>query len=102
MEPSSGDTSTNLILLNYAFYMDSYIVFIIMCYNNLKKYSVLLSHAQQDAVLKEGFGLVIRFIEHLQNITTNNCDSFTELHIPKITVTAAHIKYSQSSLAIAW
>jgi hypothetical protein len=43
MEPSSGDTLTNLILLKYAFYMDPYIVFIIMCYNNLKKYSVLLS-----------------------------------------------------------
>jgi hypothetical protein len=27
---------TNLILLNYAFYMDPYIVLIIVCYNNLK------------------------------------------------------------------
>jgi hypothetical protein len=49
-----------------------------------------------------GFGLVIGFIEHLQNITTNNYDSLTELHAPKITVTAAHIKSSQSSQAIAW
>jgi hypothetical protein len=38
MEPSSGDTLTNLILLNYAFYMDPYIVFTIVCYN--KKNSV--------------------------------------------------------------
>jgi hypothetical protein len=43
IEPSSGDTLTNLILLNYAFYMDPHIIFIIVCYNNLKKYSVLLS-----------------------------------------------------------
>jgi hypothetical protein len=37
MEPSSGDTLTNLKLLNYAFYLDPYIVFIIACYNNLKE-----------------------------------------------------------------
>jgi hypothetical protein len=43
MEPSSGDTLTNLIPLNYESYMDPYIVFIIVCYNNLKKYSMLLS-----------------------------------------------------------
>jgi hypothetical protein len=41
MEPSSGDTLPKLILLNYAFNMDPYIVLIIVCYNNLKKYSVL-------------------------------------------------------------
>jgi hypothetical protein len=34
--------------------------------------------------------------------TTNSYDSFTELHTPKITVTTAHIKFSQSSLGIAW
>jgi hypothetical protein len=33
----------SLTLLNCAFYMDPYIVFIIVCYNNLKKYSALLS-----------------------------------------------------------
>jgi hypothetical protein len=49
-----------------------------------------------------GFGLVIRFIKHSQNVTTNNYDSVTELHTPKITVTAAHIKSSQSSVAVAW
>jgi hypothetical protein len=48
-----------------------------------------------------GFGLVIGFIEHLQNVTTNNYDSFTELHTQKIAVTTAHIKPSQSSLAVA-
>jgi hypothetical protein len=47
MEPSSGDTLTILILLNYAFYMDPYIVLIIVCYNNLKKYSVLLFQAMK-------------------------------------------------------
>jgi hypothetical protein len=55
--------------------------------------------------LYTGFGLVIGFIEHLQNVTTNNYDSLTQLHIPKITVTTAHIKSSQfamSSPVIAW
>jgi hypothetical protein len=42
-----------------------------------------------------GFGLVIESIKHLQNITTSNYDSLTELHTPKITVTTAHIKSSQ-------
>jgi hypothetical protein len=35
-------------------------------------------------------------------VTTNNYDSLTELHIAKIAATAAHIKYSQSSLTVAW
>jgi hypothetical protein len=47
----------------------------------------------------EGFGLVIVFVEHLQNVTTNNGDSLTDLHIPKNTVTTAHVKSSQSFLA---
>jgi hypothetical protein len=34
--------------------------------------------------------------------TTNSYDSLTELHTPKITVTTAHMKSSQSSLAILW
>jgi hypothetical protein len=52
--------------------------------------------------LKTGFELVIGFIEHIQNVTTNNCDSIPELHTPKITVTTAHIKSSQTSLVVAW
>jgi hypothetical protein len=40
-------------------------------------------------------GLVIGFIEHLQNVTINNYVSLTELNTPKITVTTAHIKPSQ-------
>jgi hypothetical protein len=47
-----------------------------------------------------GFEFVIGFIEHLQNVTTANYVSLTELHIPKITVITAHIK-SFSSLAVA-
>jgi hypothetical protein len=46
--------------------------------------------------------LVIGFSEHLQNVTTNNYGNLTELHNPKITVTTAHIKPSQSLLTIAW
>jgi hypothetical protein len=41
---------------------------------------------------KTGFGLVITFIGHLQNLITNNYDSVTELRSPKITVTTAHLK----------
>jgi hypothetical protein len=48
-----------------------------------------------------GFGLVIRLIEHLQNITTKNYDSLTELHTPKITVTTALIKSSQFAV-VSW
>jgi hypothetical protein len=35
-------------------------------------------------------------------VNTNNYGSLTELHTAKITVTAAHIESSQSSLAVAW
>jgi hypothetical protein len=55
--------------------------------------------------LQTGSGLVIEFTEYLQNITTNNYDSLTELHTPKITATTAHIKSSQgamSSPVVAW
>jgi hypothetical protein len=48
------------------------------------------------------FGLVIGYIEHLQNVTTNNYDSLIQLRTPKTAVTTAHLKYSQSSLAVAW
>jgi hypothetical protein len=54
------------------------------------------------SVTIDGVRLVNGFIEHLQNVTTNNCDSLTELQTPKITVTKAHLKSSQSLLAIAW
>jgi hypothetical protein len=52
--------------------------------------------------LQTRFGLVTGFIEHLQKVITNNYDSLTELHTLKITVTTAHIKSSQSSLAVVW
>jgi hypothetical protein len=45
-----------------------------------------------------GFGLMIGFIALLQNVTANTHDSLTELH----TITTAHIKSCQSSLAVAW
>jgi hypothetical protein len=51
---------------------------------------------------RRGFGLMIGFIEHLQNVTTNNYDSLIELHTPKITLIPAHKKSYQSSLAVAW
>jgi hypothetical protein len=44
---------------------------------------------------------MIGITEHLQNVTTNNYDSLSELHTSKITSTTAHIKRSQSSLAVA-
>jgi hypothetical protein len=37
----------------------------------------------------------------LTHVTTNNYDSLTVLHTPKITITTAHIKSSQSSVAVA-
>jgi hypothetical protein len=46
--------------------------------------------------------LIIGFTEHLQNVPINNYDSLVELHTPKITVTTAHIKSFQSSLAVVW
>jgi hypothetical protein len=45
-----------------------------------------------------GFRLVIGFTEHLQKVTTNNYDSLTELHNPKITVPSAYIKSSQFAM----
>jgi hypothetical protein len=35
-------------------------------------------------------------------VTTNKYDSLTELHIPKATITTAHMKSTESSLAVAW
>jgi hypothetical protein len=48
------------------------------------------------------FGLVIVFMEHLQNVTTHNICSVTELRTPKITMATAQINSSQSSLSVAW
>jgi hypothetical protein len=48
-----------------------------------------------------GFGSVIESVGLLWNVTTNNYDSLTDLHAPKITVTTAHIKSFQSSLVVA-
>jgi hypothetical protein len=63
-------------------------------YMNYKENSVYL--------LETRWGLVTGFIWHLQKVTTNNYYNLTELHTPKIAVTTAHIKSSQSSLGVAW
>jgi hypothetical protein len=54
--------------------------------------------------LLTGFGLVIGFIDDLctQLITTSNYNSFTCLRTTKITVTAAHIKSSITSVVVSW
>jgi hypothetical protein len=50
----------------------------------------------------DGVWIVIGFIGHLHNVSTNNYENLTELHTPKITVTTTHKKSSQFSLAVAW
>jgi hypothetical protein len=41
-----------------------------------------------------GFGLVIVFIDHLQNVATNTCDTTTELTTPKISNYGTHTFFS--------
>jgi hypothetical protein len=48
-----------------------------------------------------GFGLESGLLTRWQNVTTNNYDSLTDIQTPKITVTTAHIKSSQSFLVVA-
>jgi hypothetical protein len=50
-----------------------------------------------------GFGLMIRFIDHLntQLVTTGNYNSLTGLHTLKITVRAALIKSCMSLLVVS-
>jgi hypothetical protein len=51
-----------------------------------------------------GFGLMIGFFDSLYThlTTTSNYNSLTGLHSLKITVTAAHIMCSMSSLGVSW
>jgi hypothetical protein len=52
-----------------------------------------------------GFGLMMGFTEHLQNITTNKDYALIVLNTSQITLTTVHIKSSQfaiSSPVIAW
>jgi hypothetical protein len=50
--------------------------------------------------LLSGYRQDIDWLSDLLNITTSNYDSLSELHIPKITVTTAHIKSSQSAVCL--
>jgi hypothetical protein len=45
-----------------------------------------------------GFGLVIRFIDHIPIVATSNYNRLTELHTTNITLTTGHIKSSLSSV----
>jgi hypothetical protein len=50
-----------------------------------------------------GFGLIIGFIERLYLVTTNNYNTFTDLHT--VQITTANTKSSQSPVSspiIAW
>jgi hypothetical protein len=77
---------------------------------NIHALSVIRTHDPSDRASEDSsrlrlHGYCERLIEHLQNVTTNNYDSLTELYIQKITLTAAHIKSSQSvvsSPVFAW
>jgi hypothetical protein len=48
------------------------------------------------------FGLHIGFNDRLRIVTTSNYKSLMELHTPNISVTAAHMNSSQSSLDVYW
>jgi hypothetical protein len=48
-----------------------------------------------------GFGLVTRFVDHLQMVTASDRNSFNGLHTLKITVTASHIESTMSSLVVS-
>jgi hypothetical protein len=53
--------------------------------------------------LQMGFGLVIGFTKHLQNVTTSNYRAIANLHA--LQFTTAHIKSSQSvvfSQVVTW
>jgi hypothetical protein len=56
----------------------------------------------RDGVTADGVWIDNLIYWTLALITTNNYDLLTGLHTPKITVTTAHIKSSQPSLAVAW
>jgi hypothetical protein len=62
----------------------------------------MLNILSRDQVTIDGAWIGNRIYWTLTLVTTNNYNSLTELHTPKITVTTAHIKCSQSSLAVAW
>jgi hypothetical protein len=51
---------------------------------------------------RRGFYWYSDLLDTFTLVTTNNYDSLIELHTPKITVSTAHMKPSQSSLAVAW
>jgi hypothetical protein len=55
----------------------------------------------RDRVTIDGVCIDNRIYWALTLVTTCNYDSPAELHTPKITVITAHIKFSQSLLAVA-
>jgi hypothetical protein len=77
--------------------------YLLLIFNDEMKLNLaVLKYCYVMGWLLTGVRLVSGFTEHLTLVTTNNYDSLTELHTPKITVTTAHIKSSQASLAVAW
>jgi hypothetical protein len=56
----------------------------------------------RNGVTIDGIWIGNRIYWTLTLVTRNNYYSLTELHTPKVTVTATHIQSPQSSLAVAW
>jgi hypothetical protein len=56
----------------------------------------------RNRVTTDGVWIGNRLYWTLTLVTTDNCDSLTELHTPKITVITSHIKSSRSLVAVAW
>jgi hypothetical protein len=56
----------------------------------------------RDWVTTKGIWIGNRIYKYLQKVDINNYVGLTELHTSKITVTTAHKKSPQFSLAVAW
>jgi hypothetical protein len=69
---------------------------------HLKSYHCCTIGSLSRDWLQIRFGLVTGFIGHFQNVTTNNYDSFIELHTQNITLTTEQMTSFRFSLAVAW